>query len=55
MSVTACSTPFLSWAPKAALPPVIDQANATTAKLPALAKDLIGSGALFPSVKPVQK
>src|SRR6185436_1672710 len=27
MSSTACSTPFLSWAPKAALPPVIGPAT----------------------------
>jgi len=40
---------------KAALPIVIDQANATVGKLPALAKELLGSGALFPTVKPVQK
>jgi hypothetical protein len=40
---------------KAALPIVIDQANATVGKLPAIAKDLLGSGALFPGVKPVPK
>ena len=27
MSATACSTPFLSWAPKAALPPVMGPAT----------------------------
>ena len=40
---------------KAALPIVIDQANAAVAKLPALAKELVGSGALFPTLKPVPK
>jgi hypothetical protein len=40
---------------KAALPIVIDQANALATKLSALAKDLVGSGALFPTLKPVQK
>jgi hypothetical protein len=40
---------------KAALPVVIDQANASAAKLPALAKELVGSGALFPAVKPIPK
>jgi hypothetical protein len=40
---------------KAALPIVIDQANATVARLSAVAKELVGSGVLFPAVKPVQK
>jgi photosystem II stability/assembly factor-like uncharacterized protein/antitoxin component of MazEF toxin-antitoxin module len=40
---------------KAALPGVIDQANATTAKLPALVKEMMGSGALFPAIKPIPK
>ena len=40
---------------KAALPIVIDQANAAVAKVPALAKELLGSGALFPALKPVPK
>jgi hypothetical protein len=40
---------------KAALPIVIDQANALATKLSALTKDLVGSGALFPTLKPVAK
>ncbi|MGQ0733828.1 MAG: hypothetical protein ACT4QD_09250, partial [Acidobacteriota bacterium] len=40
---------------KAALPQVIDQANATVAKVAAVAKELLGSGALFPALKPVPK
>ena len=40
---------------KAALPQVIDQANAAAAKLPALARELVSSGAIFPAVKPVPK
>jgi photosystem II stability/assembly factor-like uncharacterized protein len=40
---------------KAALPLVIDQANAAAAKLPSLVKDLLGSGAIFPAIKPVPK
>jgi hypothetical protein len=40
---------------KAALPLAIDQANATAARLSTVAKELVGSGALFPAVKPVQK
>ncbi len=40
---------------KAALPGLIDQANAVVAKLPGLVKDMVGAGALFPVVKPVQK
>jgi photosystem II stability/assembly factor-like uncharacterized protein len=40
---------------KAALPIVIDQANAIAAKLPALVKEMIGAGAIFPTLKPVGK
>ncbi len=40
---------------KAALPGLIDQANGTVAKLPALVKDMVGAGAIFPPIKPVQK
>ncbi|MSO53013.1 MAG: glycosyl hydrolase [Acidobacterium sp.] len=40
---------------KAALPGLIDQANAVVAKVPGLVKDMVGAGALFPAVKPVQK
>ena len=40
---------------KAALPIVIDQANGVAAKLPALVKDLVGSGTMFPALKPVSK
>jgi hypothetical protein len=40
---------------RAALAVVIDQANAVVAKLPALARDLVGSGALFPPIKPIAK
>lgn len=40
---------------KAALPIVVDQANAAVAKLPALVKDLLGAGAIFPPIKPVPK
>ncbi len=40
---------------KVALPLVIDQANATVAKVSALVKDMVGSGALFPALKPVPK
>jgi hypothetical protein len=37
------------------LPGVIDQANAAVAKVPALVKEMVGSGALFPALKPVPK
>jgi photosystem II stability/assembly factor-like uncharacterized protein len=40
---------------RAALPGLIDQANAVVAKVPALIKDLIGNGAMFPAIKPVPK
>jgi photosystem II stability/assembly factor-like uncharacterized protein len=40
---------------KAALPGVIDQANAVVAKVPGLVKDMVGAGALFPAIKPVPK
>ena len=40
---------------KAALPGLIDQANAVVAKVPGLVKDMVGAGALFPAVKPVPK
>ena len=40
---------------KAALPTLVDQANAAAAKVSALAKELVGSGALFPAPKPVPK
>ncbi|MDP2318370.1 MAG: hypothetical protein Q8O42_03395 [Acidobacteriota bacterium] len=40
---------------KAALPGVIDQANAAAAKVPGLVRDMVGAGALFPAVKPVPK
>ncbi|MEO8681060.1 MAG: hypothetical protein ABI665_18565, partial [Vicinamibacterales bacterium] len=40
---------------KAALPGLIDQANAAVAKLPAVVKDMVGGGALFPAIKPVPK
>ncbi|HEX6161873.1 MAG TPA: hypothetical protein VFZ31_00810, partial [Vicinamibacterales bacterium] len=40
---------------RAALPGLIDQANAVVAKVPALVKDLIGNGAIFPAIKPVPK
>ena len=40
---------------KAALPGLIDQANAVVAKVPGLVKDLVGNGAMFPAIKPVQK
>jgi photosystem II stability/assembly factor-like uncharacterized protein len=40
---------------RAALPGLIDQANAVVAKVPALIKDLIGNGAIFPAIKPVPK
>jgi hypothetical protein len=37
------------------LPGVIDQANAAVAKVPALVKEMVGSGVLFPALKPVPK
>jgi photosystem II stability/assembly factor-like uncharacterized protein len=40
---------------KAAFPVLIDQANAAVAKLPALVKEMVGGGALFPALKPVPK
>ena len=40
---------------KAALPGVIDQANAAVAKVPGLVKEMVGAGALFPAIKPVPK
>jgi hypothetical protein len=39
---------------KAAWPIVADQANAAVAKLPGLVKEMVGSGALFPAMKPVK-
>jgi len=40
---------------KAALPGLIDQANAVVAKVPGLVRDMVGAGVLFPAVKPVPK
>jgi photosystem II stability/assembly factor-like uncharacterized protein len=40
---------------KAQLPGLIDQANAVVAKVPALVKEMLGSGALFPALKPIPK
>ena len=40
---------------KALMPGLIDQANATVAKVPPLVKEMVGSGALFPALKPVPK
>jgi photosystem II stability/assembly factor-like uncharacterized protein len=40
---------------RAALPGLIDQANAVVAKVPGLVKDLVGNGAIFPAIKPVPK
>ena len=37
------------------LPGLIDQANAVVAKVPGLVKSMIGSGTLFPPIKPVTK
>ena len=37
------------------LPGLIDQANAVVAKVPALVKTMVGSGTLFPPIKPVPK
>ncbi len=39
----------------AALPGLIDQANAVVAKVPGLVKDMVGAGALFPAIKPIPK
>jgi photosystem II stability/assembly factor-like uncharacterized protein len=40
---------------RAALPGLIDQANAVVAKVPGLVKNLLGTGAIFPAIKPVPK
>jgi hypothetical protein len=40
---------------KAAFPVLIDQANSAVARLPALVKEMVGGGALFPALKPVPK
>ncbi len=40
---------------KAALPVVIEQANAVAAKLPGLVKEMLGAGAIFPALKPIAK
>jgi len=40
---------------RAQLPGLIDQANAVVAKVPGLVKEMVGSGALFPAIKPVPK
>jgi photosystem II stability/assembly factor-like uncharacterized protein len=40
---------------RAQLPGLIDQANAVVAKVPALVKTMVGSGTLFPPLKPVPK
>jgi photosystem II stability/assembly factor-like uncharacterized protein len=40
---------------KAALPIVIDQANAIAAKMPGLVKEMLGAGAIFPTLKPITK
>ena len=37
------------------LPALIDQANAVVAKVPGLVKDMVGSGTLFPPLKPIPK
>ena len=37
------------------LPGLIDQANAVVAKVPGLVKEMVGSGTLFPAIKPVPK
>ncbi len=37
------------------LPGLIDPANAVVAKVPGLVKDMVGSGTLFPAIKPVPK
>jgi photosystem II stability/assembly factor-like uncharacterized protein len=38
-----------------AMPGLVDQANAAVAKVPALVKEMVGSGSLFPAIKPVPK
>src|SRR5688500_8427119 len=40
---------------RAQLPGLIDQANAVVAKVPGLVKTMVGSGTLFPPIKPVPK
>jgi hypothetical protein len=40
---------------RAQLPGLIDQANTVVAKVPGLVKTLVGSGTLFPPLKPVSK
>ena len=40
---------------RAALPGLIDQANAVVAKVPGLVKNLVGNGAIFPAIKAVPK
>ena len=40
---------------RAALPGLIDQANAVVAKMPGLVKEFVGNGAIFPAIKPVPK
>lgn len=40
---------------RAALPGLIDQANAVVAKVPGLVKNLVGTGSMFPALKPVPK
>ena len=40
---------------KAALPQVIDQANAAAGKMPGLVKEMLGAGAIFPALKPIPK
>jgi hypothetical protein len=40
---------------RAALPGLIDQANAVVEKVPGLVKDLVGSGTIFPPIRPVRK
>ncbi len=40
---------------RALLPGLIDQANTVVAKVPGLVKEMIGSGTLFPAIKPVPK
>jgi photosystem II stability/assembly factor-like uncharacterized protein len=40
---------------RAQLPGLIDRANAVVARVPGLVKDMVGSGALFPAIKPVPK
>jgi photosystem II stability/assembly factor-like uncharacterized protein len=40
---------------KSQLPALIDQANAVVGKVPGLVKTMVGSGTLFPAIKPVPK